>query len=419
MRNPSGRRVFEVPAATGGGAAVPHVAAAAPHVAAAAPHVAAALAAHQVERPVAAIVQSQRRGLESTGGGIPAPHVAAALAAHQIERPAVATVQPQRRGLGPTSNAAAPHVAAALAAHRLVRPPASATSQLQRGGLGSTGGGAAAPPVAAALAAHRPATGTAQARPTSVAPFASIPASPCLPLLSPRTVVTEAQSIQKMEERTEERDPFKGSPGKPTPVETDLKRESRTFSEKELEEHMKAYRQSRYYHQTYLVFIPEIEKSGLLTSKGGQGGLASTEPEYAYKSKEQVYLAQEINLMRTVATKLKFSKSEEPKNKETTRIRAFLTKEESENLDDDPDYDAHLSYKSFADVPSQQVMVGRITEQSEAALLKIFEVVRTHYPDPTAVTVEEVLDRHLAAISAGKHVIPGPKNRFPPGYESD
>lgn len=194
------------------------------------------------------------------------------------------------------------------------------------------------------------------------------------------------------------------------------------FGQAELEEHMGAYRQARFYHATKLEYIDDIVRDGMDVQNKKEGAdAAEGRPSHPFN-----YLGGDIH-----TTKFYKSVLREP---DTEHLRMFLNPGDFENLDVDWGDEANLAYRTPDPIPPEQIMRGTFAQQEPEKLHQIFSIVREFYPDEGAgVTVEEVKYRHFCAIRkgvttheaytySGKNIGRGGRRNYQPrdeGYESE
>lgn len=210
------------------------------------------------------------------------------------------------------------------------------------------------------------------------------------------------------------------------------------FSLAELHEHVTAYEHARYFQATKDRNIASIMAEGLDRKYGGQaeGASATADPGSVESNKGKIFLGGDRKTALYYEQQLRSDKLATPET-----VRVFLNKDAAETMVGDfGDTGNEAYWTAETDIPPEHILRGRIRDASREQLTRIFSVVRQWYPDPSSVTVEEVIARHMEAIERGltAHAFrPGGMNRgrfvrdvvrnprrgiqsgFDEGYESD
>ena len=83
-------------------------------------------------------------------------------------------------------------------------------------------------------------------------------------------------------------------------------------------------------------------------------------------------------------------------------LRVFLTPAMADTMGRDQGDDDHQAFwTAETDVPPDQILRGRFADATQGQLRSIFSIVQQWYPNPGAVTLDEVIDRHREAIEVG------------------
>ncbi len=170
-------------------------------------------------------------------------------------------------------------------------------------------------------------------------------------------------------------------------------------TDQQLDAHMEAYRNARFYHATSRTSVPSILAQGLDPAKRGssEGAEAIANPKgvAAAKNDPAVFLGGDITTTRYYNRKLK-------QPPDAPHLRAFLTPAQALQTREDTGDATNLAFRSDDLVPPQSLSFGRHGDQSESKLRSIFGIVRQHYPGGgEGVTTDEVMRRHAVAIQRG------------------
>lgn len=169
------------------------------------------------------------------------------------------------------------------------------------------------------------------------------------------------------------------------------------FSLEELYVHLEAYEKARHYHATPRQNVESIMSTGLLRSNGGQDVGASGIADKRSQEQNRGYI--HIGGDRECAAY--YERQMAAHDPETLRV--FATPEQQRDyIMPDPCDERNEAYKTGGnDFVPEQLMRGRISEQPSDKLRAIFAVVRSCYPTPESVAVDDVIARHQEAVRCG------------------
>ncbi|GEM_PF-6980239 len=170
------------------------------------------------------------------------------------------------------------------------------------------------------------------------------------------------------------------------------------FSEEQLQTHMNAYRQARYYHATKVANATKImESGGLDPNFRGKGGASEAE-NFDKEGANVTFLGGDHTTSLYYQNIIKGKTGEDVET-----LRPFLSKgHRDENLMEDFGDQDNLAYKTDRAIPSSQIVRGNLIDQSREKLEQVFAIVKEYYPEnEQGISVDEVIRRHWECIGKG------------------